>query len=242
MEDGVILADNLNDAVGARHAFFTKQWGVELPANALAVRARMAAHLRIAPQNFLFCRQTHSPKVVTVDEIWTPQNAPQADAMVTNKTGIALGIRTADCVPVLFACTNSPIIAAAHAGWRGALCGVLENTVAAMENLGAQKKSLRAALGPCIWKKSYEVGPEFPAAFLAEDPAHERFFTPTFKSDNYQFDLSGYVVEKLHKLGVLSVEESPADTCADPERFYSYRASTLRGEECSGRLVSAIAQ
>jgi YfiH family protein len=201
----------------------------------------MAAYLGILPTHFLCCRQVHSPNVVTVEDLWIPDAAPSADAMVTNKPGIALGILTADCVPVLFAATNVRVIGAAHAGWRGAVEGVLENTLKAMEKLGAQRKFIEAALGPAIAQVSYEVGPDFPKPFLAENPAHERFFIHSVRSGHYQFDLPGYVVEKLHHLGVGSVKPSPADTCAEPQRFFSHRYSTLRGEKRKGSLISAIA-
>ncbi len=244
MPDEVLSADILDAREGVRHAFFTKAWGGAgfadhgMLQDALLVRARMAGHLRVAPERFLFCRQIHSPNVVTVGDVWTAHDSPKADAMVTDQAGIALGILTADCVPVLLASSKRPVIGAAHAGWRGALCGVLEHTVEAMEKLGASRQSLYAALGPCIGQKSYEVGPEFPAPFLAENLLHDKFFKPAFKSDHYLFDLSGYVAEKLRGLGVTSVAMPPADTCAEPDRFFSYRYSTLRTEE---RLVSAIA-
>ena len=244
MLDEVFSADNLDALEGVRHAFFTKAWGGAgfaehgMLQDALLIRARMAGHLRVAPERFLFCRQMHSPNVVTVGDVWTAQNSPKADAIVTDQSGIALGVLTADCVPVLLASSNMPVIGAAHAGWRGALCGVLEHTVEAMEKLGASRQSLYAALGPCIGQESYEVGAEFPAAFLAESPSHDKFFKPAFKSDHYLFDLSGYVEAKLRGLGITSITMPPADTCAEPDRFFSYRYSTLRTEE---RLVSAIA-
>jgi YfiH family protein len=242
-----LTADNFNAIPRIRHAFFTRAWGnggfsgQESAEDALASRARMAAYLNVAPQNLLSSYQIHSPDVVTVTEGWTAEKRPKADALVTDKTGIALGILTADCVPVLFADAGAGVIGAAHAGWRGALGGVLDNTLIAMEKLGARRRSVEVALGPCIWQKSYEVGPEFPALFLAENPAHARFFRPAFKSDHYQFDLPGYVVAKLRDLDAGFVEPSPADTCAEPERFYSHRYSTLRAEKRDGNLMSAIA-
>jgi len=184
--------------------------------------------------------QIHSSTVVTVTHNWLADDRPQADALVTNKKGFALGILTADCGPILFADVGAGVIGAAHAGWRGALSGILDNTLDAMETLGASRKSIHAALGPCIWQKSYEVGPEFPAPFLAEDPAHQRFFRAAFKSDHYMFDLPGYIMARLHALGVGSLAASPADTCAEPERFFSHRYSTLRNEKRKGNLMSAI--
>jgi YfiH family protein len=243
----ILIADNLATVTGIRHAFFTRVYGnpglsrQEHRAEALQVRARMAQDLSVEAQNLLTCYQIHSAHVVTVTENWLPDQRPQADALVTNKRGLALGVLTADCVPVLFADMNSPVIGAAHAGWKGAISGILENTVAAMEALGAQKKTIHAALGPCIWQKSYEVGAEFPAPFLAEDTKHQRFFSPAFRSGHYMFDLAGYVRTRLLNIGIISVAASPADTCAEPERFFSHRYSTLRSEERQGNLMSALA-
>jgi polyphenol oxidase len=188
----------------------------------------------------LLCRQIHSPIAITVGDVWEFKNAPEADAMVTDRPGIALGVLTADCVPVLLAARNVAVIGAVHAGWRGALGGVIDNTLEAMEKRGAQRKSIQAALGPCIWQNSYEVGPEFPAPFLAENPANERFFQNTRKGNHCQFDLSGYIASKLRALGITSIAASAADTCADPNLFFSHRYSTLRGEKREGSLVSAI--
>ena len=246
-----LLADNLSALSGVRHAFFTRDWGnsgfsgQENLEDVAGVRARMAAHLAVAPSDLLSVYQVHSPDVVVVTESWAAADRPRADALVTDKAGIAIGILTADCVPVLFADTQSlgggaGVIGAAHAGWRGAVGGVIENTLAAMERLGARRSSVHAALGPCIWQKSYEVDVVFAAPFLAENPAHERLFKPSFKSGHYQFDLPAYVVGKLRDLGVGSIEVSPADTCAEPERFFSHRYSTLRGEARKGNLMSAI--
>jgi YfiH family protein len=160
--------------------------------------------------------------------------------MVTREKGIALGILTADCAPILFVDRKAGVIGAAHAGWRGAVSGVIENTVEAMVKLGANKTGIEAAIGPCIWQNSYEVGPEFPAPFLAEDPANEKFFRPVFKSDHTMFDLPGYVAARVKKTGIASVDPSPADTCADEARFFSYRRSTLRKEQRAGNLISVI--
>ncbi|MGB9152068.1 MAG: peptidoglycan editing factor PgeF [Alphaproteobacteria bacterium] len=245
MQSEIILADNLGALSGIRHAFFTRSWGnagfsgQENATDAAVTREQMAAYLHVNPQNLLSAYQIHSPDVVTVTEPWAAENRPKADALVTDKPGIALGVLTADCVPLLFA--DAGVIGAAHAGWRGAVGGVIDNTLDAMEKLGARRERIHAALGPCIWQKSYEVGSEFPAPFLAENPDYERFFRPAFKSDHYQFDLPGYVVAKLHDLGVHSVAQSPADTCAEHERFYSHRYSTLRAEKRGGNLMSAIA-
>ncbi|MDD3371659.1 MAG: peptidoglycan editing factor PgeF [Alphaproteobacteria bacterium] len=246
MTDDVLFADNLKLLSGASHAFFTRDWGDSWFSDgsklreALQARERVAAYLGVAPERFLGCHQVHSPKVITVNALWHMEKAPQADALVTDKPGIALSILTADCVPVLFVDDSARVIGAAHAGWRGALGGVLANTVAAMEKLGAGRGAIHAALGPCISQKSYEVGADFLPLFIAEDPANENFFAPSAKKAHYQFDLPGYVIKKLGDLGLGSVQASPADTCADPQRFFSYRWSTLRSETCRGRLVSAV--
>ncbi len=230
-----------------RHGFFTRGWGNcglsdkfdarELAAN----RAQVAWHLGVAPQNLLSCYQTHSPDVVTVAEIWQSGNRPNADAMVTAMRGIALGVLTADCGPLLFADRSAGVIGAAHAGWRGALTGVIENTLAAMERLGASRASTHVALGPCIGWNSYEVGPEFPASFLAENPAHEKLFRPALRSDHYMFNLPGYIEAKLRTAGIASFSPSPADTFADEARFFSYRRNTLRQISPTESLISAIA-
>ncbi len=214
-----------------------------MPPHALETRARMAAHLDIEAQHFLFCRQVHSPDVVTVAKAWEPENAPMADAMVTDKPFLALGVLTADCVPVLLSAQDGAVIGAAHAGWRGALSGILENTLAAMEKLGAKRGDIRAALGPSIAQESYEVRPEFPAPFIAENADNQKFFIPANRAGYYQFDLKGYVAAKLRGLGAGSAEIISADTCADPKRFYSHRHAILGGKKKNeGRLVSALAK
>jgi polyphenol oxidase len=247
MSKGILFADNISALPNVRHAFFTRAWdnfGLFTPGTdriEVASQKRVAKYFDVPYEHYLCCRQIHSPNVVTIGNMWPCwDKAPEADAMVTNKAGIALGILTADCVPVLLAASNISVIGAAHAGWRGALGNVLERTVEAMEKLGAQRKDIQAALGPCIGQESYEVSPEFPSPFLKESSGNERFFKPSIKKGHYQFDLQGYVIEKLHISGVTSVCPPPADTCADPGRFYSHRYSTLRGEKRKGTLVSAI--
>ena len=243
----VLTAANLQDLPGIRHGFFTCAWGncglsrgynrQEVSAN----RQRVAEYLSVKPEHLLSCYQIHSPDVATITAPWKVDDRPQMDAMVTKEKGIALGILTADCVPLLFADKNAGVIGAAHAGWRGALTGIIENTLAAMEKLGANKKSIHAALGPCIWQNSYEVGPEFPAPILAENPDYAKFFKPAFKSDRTMFNLPGYVEAKLRTAGVVLIEPSPADTLPDEERFFSYRRNTIKGiPGLSGSLISVI--
>ena len=242
----VLTAYNLETFPSLRHGFFTREWGGcgvsdKFDAKELAFnRARVAQHLGIAPQNLLSCYQTHSPDVVTVTEIWPAQQRPNADAMVTKMKGVALGILTADCGPLLFADVGAGVIGAAHAGWRGALTGVIENTIIAMEKLGARRTAIHVALGACIGWKSYEVGPEFPAPFLAENPDYEKLFRPAFRSDHYMFDLPGYIEAKTRAAGVASFAPAPADTCADEARFFSYRRNTLRHISPTESLISVI--
>jgi YfiH family protein len=242
-----LFAENLAALPDISHAFFPRDWGnaglsdEQHRSEVLQNRAIMAEKLGVQSDHLLTCYQTHSMDVVTVTQIWQPDDRPRADAMVTDVKGVALGVLTADCVPVLFADPKAMVIGAAHAGWRGAIGGILENTLKAMEELGASRNRIIAALGPCIWEKSYEVGPEFPGFFLTESPKNKGFFRPSFKSDHYQFDLPGYVVQKLRELNLTSIAHSPADTCADPERFFSHRYSTIKGEKRAGNLMSAIA-
>ena len=239
-----LYADNLKSLAGIRHGFFTAEWGdCGISAGgeeAQMNRAKVALSLGVARERFLSCYQVHSPDVVTITNPWPVTDRPKADGMATKEKGIALGVITADCVPVLFADAEAGVIGACHAGWRGAVSGVMENTVAAMEKLGATRRNIQAAIGPCIWQNSYEVGPEFPAPFLAEDPANEKFFRASIKPDHYMFNLPAYAWNKLRGLGLGSVEPSPADTCADEARFYSHRRSTLRHETRAGSLISVI--
>lgn len=248
----ILMADNLKDVPGLSHGFYTSAWGDcgFGPGSSLRTdwnndnhteaRRHVAESLSVAPNQLLSCFQIHSPDVVIVTKAWGVLDRPKADAMVTQVPGLALGILTADCVPLLFVDPKNTVIGAAHAGWRGAIGGVIENTLSAMENLGANRKSILVAIGPCIAQKSYEVGPEFPAPFLAENPENDKFFRPAFKSDHYMFNLPGYVEAKLRDLGIHSVEPAPADTCADEKRFFSYRRTTLQNAPREGSLISAI--
>src|SRR5262249_22463161 len=164
-----------------------------------------------------------------------------ADAVVTRVRGLAVGVTTADCGPVLFADPEARVVGAAHAGWKGALAGVLEATVAAMERLGAQRLRTVAVLGPMIRQPSYEVGGDFVAAFCAADPANDRFFAPAARDGHAMFDLPGYITTRLQQAGVGRIEDLGHCTYADPARFFSYRRSTHRAEADYGRHVNAIA-
>lgn len=251
----MITLSALNEVNHIRHAFFTREGGVsegiyaslncgpgsDDQAHRVAEnRARAMAMLDLSHDALVTVHQCHTPEAVVVDAPWDEGERPRADAMVTTRPGLALGILTADCAPVLFADRGGTVIAAAHAGWKGAIGGVLENTLDRMTALGARRKAIIAAIGPCIGQRSYEVGPEFPAPFLAEDAANADFFAPAARPGHFLFDLPGYVSRKLSRLGVQTVTRMPADTCRDETRFFSYRRATLRGEPDYGRQLSVI--
>jgi YfiH family protein len=181
--------------------------------------------------------QVHSPNVVILHEAWA-EAPPQADAMATNLPGITLGILTADCAPVLFADHAARVIGAAHAGWKGAVSGVLENTIDAMEKLGATRRAICAVIGPTIAQKSYEVGPEFRERFAPAEQA--QFFIPSTRAGHWRFDLAAYVAARLTSTGLQRIAMLGMDTASDPERFFSYRRATLAGEPDYGRQISAI--
>ena len=185
--------------------------------------------------------QIHSPNAVTVTTPWEVGESPQADAMVTNVPGLALGMLTADCAPVLLADAAASVIGAAHAGWKGALAGVVAATIVAMEKLGAERARIAAAIGPCISQASYEVDGLFRAGFTDADLANVRFFVPSDRAGYFRFDLEGYVAERLADAGVVNIGKVSACTYARPADFFSFRRATHRGEEDYGREVSAIA-
>jgi hypothetical protein len=179
--------------------------------------------------------------VVTIERPWAPDARPRADAIVTRTPGIAVGVSTADCGPILFADADARVVGAAHAGWRGALTGVLEATVTAMERLGAKRARIAAAAGPMIRQPNYEVGPEFVARFKADDPANERFFAPGPRAGHARFDLAGYIAARLAAAGIGRVEDIGRCTYADDGTFFSYRRSVHRQEADYGRHINAIA-
>jgi YfiH family protein len=241
---------------GIRHGFFTRHGGVsrgvyaslnggigsnDEAAHVAENRARMAAALGVAHENFLTAYQIHSPEVVAVERPWVPAARPRADALVTRIPGIALGVSTADCGPILFADAKARVIGAAHAGWRGALTGVIEAAVAAMERCGASRDDIVAAVGPLIRQSNYEVGPEFVDRFNADDGANERFFAPSPKAGHAMFDLAGYIAARLTTAGIRQLEDIGRCTYADDATFYSYRRSIHRNEADYGRHISAIA-
>jgi polyphenol oxidase len=241
---------------GIRHAFFTRAGGVSAgyydslnggigsrddAANVAQNRARMAAALGVGVGRFLTAYQVHSPTVVVAETPWTNAARPHADAIVTRLRALAIGVTTADCGPVLLADPQACVIGAAHAGWRGALTGVIEATVAAMERLGAARGQIRAAIGPMIRHANYEVGPDLIARFTAEDRASNRFFSAAARDGHARFDLGGYVAARLERAGVGQIEDLGLCTYADPDRFFSYRRATHRAEADYGRHVNAIA-
>ncbi len=251
----MITSSALRSRTGIKHGFFTRQGGVsggvygslncgvgsdDDCAIVLENRNRAMARLQIPGDKLATLFQVHSASVVEVDEPWPEAARPRADAMVTRRPGVALGILTADCGPVVLADSKAGVIGAAHAGWKGAVGGVLEATVDAMIGLGADVQNITAALGPCIRQESYEVGAEFQRAVVTSDAEHGRFFSPSKRSGHSMFDLPGYIVARLTAHGVGQVDDLGLDTYADEDRFFSYRRTTHREESDYGRGLSAI--
>jgi hypothetical protein len=251
----MIEVDTLKALPGIRHGFLTRAGGVsegpyaalncgigsqDVTEKVLENRARAVAMIGMPAGSLVTAYQVHSAKAVVVDQVWSREAAPQVDGLVTATPGITLGILTADCTPALFADDKAGVIGAAHAGWKGALTGVLQQTVARMVEVGARKQRIVAAVGPCIGQLSYEVGAEFPAPFLAQDPSHARYFIPSIRDQRYMFDLTGYVRDQLQALGLAAVEVVGRDTCAEEAAFFSYRRTTLRHEADYGRQISLI--
>ncbi len=241
---------------GIRHAFFTREGGVssglytslnggvgsrDSAVHVAENRARMAAALEVETDYLLTAYQIHSPNVVIAEAPWGIEARPRADAIVTRLPGLAVGVSTADCGPILFADPTARVVGAAHAGWRGALAGVAEATIEAMERLGAERSRIRAAIGPMIRQDNYEVGPDLIERFADEDSASEQFFRPASRTGHALFDLAGYVGSRLSRAGIRQIEDLRLCTYADPERFFSFRRSTHRAEADYGRHVNAIA-
>ena len=207
---------------------------------AVRINRRLAVEAVAPGAQLVTLHQVHSATAIPVTAPFPDDARPKADALVTDRPGLALGILTADCTPVLFADRDAGVIGAAHAGWKGALSGVVESTLAAMETLGASRAKIVAAIGPTIARRSYEVDEDFLRRFLADDPAHERFFAAG-RPGHHQFDLEGFVVARLAAAGVTRIEALGLDTYSDPDRFYSFRRATHRGEPGYGRQISLIA-
>jgi YfiH family protein len=250
----IVTTESLSRLPGIGHGFLTRRGGVsdgiydslncglgteDARARVMENRARAvhAAGLRAEPLNTAY--QVHGKNVLVVETPLDQENRPQADGLVTRTPGINLGILTADCGPLLFADAEAKVVGACHAGWKGAVGGIIEATVDAMEGLGARRTSIVAVLGPCIGRESYEVGTEFPTPFIDQDPANARFFTAN-ACRKFQFDLAGYIAARLAHLGLAEVIVTGHDTCALEDDFFSYRRKTKRGEPDYGRQVSVI--
>jgi hypothetical protein len=245
------LCRSLRECERIRHGFFTRHGGIssgifsslncgngsaDEAANVAENRARVARALGAEPGNLITAYQSHGNAVALVETPWVRGGEPRVDAMVTKQPGLALGILAADCGPLLLADQGAGVIGVAHAGWQGALSGIIEASVEAMVVLGARKSRIVAALGPCIGAQSYEVGPEFRERFTGE----ENFFQPATRENHYLFDLPGYIEARLRGLGLASIEVLQADTRPDNSDFFSYRRACLDGEPDYGRNLSAI--
>jgi polyphenol oxidase len=249
-----VTADRLTALPGVAHGFFTRQGGVSQggyaslncgigsgddPAAVRETRTRVTAAL--SARDLVTAYQVHGTTVAVVETAWKAHDRPRADALVTTTPGLALGVLTADCAPVLFADPKAKVVAAAHAGWRGAIAGVLDATLAAMQRLGASKADIQAAVGPCIAQAAYQVGFDFKEEFLRRDPGSAAFFVQPEggPAARPHFDLPGYVVHRLSRAGVDVLQVSPC-TSTQAEHFFSYRRSQARKEADYGRQISAI--
>ena len=244
------------EALTARHGFFTRRGGVsegiygslqcgwgakeDDRENVAENRARAARALGVKEGNLVSEYQIHSAEAVTVIEPWDPADAPEADGMATDRPGVALGVLAADCAPVLFEDAAARVVGACHAGWKGALGGVIEATVAAMEGLGADRARIAGVVGPCITQRSYEVGPEYVERFLDDDPENGRFFAGSANEGRAMFDLPGYALSRLRSAEIGRAEALYRCTYAEPDLFFSNRRALHRGEGDYGRLLSAI--
>jgi YfiH family protein len=241
---------------GIRHAFFSRRGGVSTgiyhslncglgsgddPLAVCANRARAMAALDLPAEALVTCHQHHSADVAVVHADTLPAEPLKVDALVTISPNLALGILTADCAPILFANLRDRIVGVAHAGWRGALGGVIEATVDAMVEQGARADNIVAAIGPTIGPDSYEVGPEFPTAFLEQEASNAAFFRAGKREGHFLFDLPGYIATRLTRLGLGDIMRLDCDTCRDDANFFSYRRSCHRQEPDYGRMLSAIA-
>ena len=251
----VITSANLARLPGIRHGFFTRQGGAsdgiyaslncglgsnDDRARVIKNRDRVAQHLNTASGQLVTVHQCHSDIALTVDRPFPEGMVPKADAIVTRTPGLVVGALAADCAPVLFADPKAKIVAAAHAGWRGAVGGIIESTIAAMERLGAQRQDICAAVGPCIHQDNYEVGAEFEAQFLAAAPGNAKYFRSLPGKVKAHFDLPGFVTQQLATANVTSISPSSLCTYSAPDLFFSYRRTTHRGEPDYGRQISAI--
>lgn len=252
----IVRAPNLADQAGVAHGFFTRRGGVsggiyaglncglgskDDPDHVRENKRRAMAAMDLGADALALVHQVHSPDVWTADAPRDRAAMEKADALVSRRRGLALGILTADCAPVLFADGASGVAAAAHAGWRGAMSGVLENTVARMEAEGAKRSTIHAALGPCIRQDSYEVGQDMKDAFAERHADHDRYFAGGDRPGHYQFDLAGFIMDRLAVLGLASTFDVGLDTYADADRFFSYRRATHQDEPDYGRALAVVA-
>lgn len=251
----MVRAANLAEIDGVEHGFFTRLGGVsegiyaslncgpgsrDKADSVIENRARVARLLGVDSGQLVTVYQKHSSSAVVADKPWSKGEIPDADAVVTATPGLAIGILTADCAPVLFCDPEARVIGAAHAGWRGALSGIVEATIEAMAGLGAKPQRVRAAIGPAISQGAYEVGEDYKARFLAEEPDSESFFLADEGSGEPHFDLPGYVAGRLARAGVGEILDLGLCTYYDETRLFSYRRSQHHGEDDYGRQISAI--
>jgi polyphenol oxidase len=251
----MLCASTLASLDGIRHGFFTRQGGVsrglygslncglgscDEASNVKQNRMLVAETLGVTPDRLLSVYQQHSAHAVIAEEPWDADSAPKADAIVTTVPGLAIGVLTADCAPVLFCDIQGRVVAAAHAGWRGALSGIIDATVEAMEQLGAKRERITAVIGPAISQKAYEVGTDYVERFLAEEPGSAAFFMADDSSGEPHFDLPGYVAERLARARVGDIADLGHCTYCDETRLFSYRRSQHHGEDDYGRQISAI--
>lgn len=250
-----ITAANLATLKGIRHGFFTRPGGVsdgiyaglncglgssDDSARVLENRRRVSEHLGGAHGSVVTLYQEHGATALAIDGPVDRNNLPKADAVVTSAPGLVIGVLTADCGPLLFADAEGKVVAAAHAGWRGAVGGIIESTISGMERIGAKRSRIAAALGPCINEAAYEVGAEFEADVVARDPAGARFFGRPNADAKPHFDLPGYILNRLHGAGITNIVNEARCTHANESLFFSYRRTTQRKEPDYGRQISAI--
>lgn len=251
----MIEASDLKSATNLRHGFFTRKGGHsdglftslncgfgsgdDKPTVAKN-RDTAGEALGVAGSHLQTVWQWHSPDVILAQAPWDPLAPPKGDAIVTTKRGLAIAVLTADCAPLLFADAQAGVIGAAHAGWKGALAGVSDATITAMEQQGARRQHITAVIGPTISQPAYEVGPEFPAPFIAQDAGNADFFIPSGRAYHHMFDLPGYLTRRLTRSGIGKVVNLAICTYSDEDRFFSFRRATHRSEKDYGRQISAI--
>lgn len=250
------LAPITSNRLSAKHGFFTREGGVsggvfaslqcgfgasgDDRANVVENRRRVAAHLGVAADALVTAFQVHSPNVAVVETPWAPEDAPEVDALVSAQPGVAVGVLTADCAPCLLEDPETGVVGAAHAGWKGALGGVLPATIAAMEDLGADRKKVRLAIGPTIGPADYEVGPEFVERFVEDDESYRAYFSHPDARGHAFFDLPAFLIAQARAEELADAVWIGVSTLSDEARCYSYRRTTKAGESEYGRLISAI--